>query len=75
MMLKYEKCNGSWNRIDKPPRLDLDGGYKGIRYPICVNLTGALYCLLGNTTLPDILKDYDQCWDDPTIQNFMLDDS
>ena len=34
-------CHGQWNRRNKPPRLDLDGGYTGNRYPHCVILLEA----------------------------------
>ena len=63
-------------------QLDLDGGYIGDGYPLCVDLPGqmflkkgATYRLLGNTPLPELMEDDAQFLDDPTIQHFILDDS
>ena len=34
------KIHGSWNMINKPLRVDLNGGYMGKIYTLCFNITG-----------------------------------
>ena len=59
----------------KLSRLDLDSGYIGNIYPLCVSLSGklkiALYWRHGNTTLLGSKKYNTQFHDDPNKQNFM----
>ena len=33
-------CHNWYNRTNKPPRLNMDGGNKGQGFPLCVNITG-----------------------------------
>ena len=48
----------------KQRKLNPDGGYMGDRYPLCDNLPGqiilkrgATYHMIGNITLPEVMKD------------------
>ncbi len=87
--LKRAPVNGSWSRIDPMiiriethdwfPKMDLNDGWIGDRYPLCVDLPerpflrkGATYRLLGGTSTPRMQFDLPE-WDgDESAKRFVL---
>ena len=74
-------CPDWQNRINKTPRLYLDGWYMVNGYLLRYRFPGqkkdrkkerSRYRLIGNTTIPENMIDYDQWWCDPTIQHFRI---
>eukprot|EP00804_Cyclotella_cryptica_P009369 CCRYP_018076-RB/>CCRYP_018076-RB protein AED:0.03 eAED:0.03 QI:374/1/1/1/0.94/0.9/20/617/4181 len=72
------RIQASWR--DKFPKSNLLGGYIGDGYPLCVDLPskmflrrGAVYRLLGTSSLPELMEDDWNFKTDPTIKKFTLD--
>ena len=77
-------CPDWQNRINKTPRLYLDGWYMVNRYLLRYRFPGQKkdrkkeryrYRLICNTTIPENMIDYYQWWCDPTIQHFRIYES
>ena len=71
------QINAEWR--DPFPKGDLNGGYIGDRYPLCVDLPekmflrkGAIYRLLGSTNMPELMQGKPEFLDDPSIRTFEL---
>jgi len=74
------KIDADWR--DKFPKQDLNYGYIGDGYPLCVDLPsqmflrpGAQYRLLGRSRLHELMEDNAKFLDDVTMRRFVLDDS
>jgi len=72
------RIDGAWR--DKFPKIDLQNGYIGDRYPLCEDFPsrgflkkGAIFRLLGSSNLPELMTDPPQFATEPAIKKMVLD--